>query len=106
MLKNGMTKHITLRDDLALVITTESPAPCSITGVRDSIQRKQFDNREQAIKSVKRSVKIAWGKGWKDKRQQMPEPECIKLERTHHERQSECFNVRFIQHPCLCGFSL
>jgi hypothetical protein len=67
MLKNGMTKHITLRDDLALVITTESPAPCSITGVRDSIQRKQFDNREQAIKSVKRSVKIAWGKGWKDK---------------------------------------
>lgn len=53
--------------DFVIVIITETDAPNTVKGVKESIVRKKFTDKDKAIKSFKKSVAMAKKKGWKEK---------------------------------------
>ena len=58
------SKEIQLFDDCQIVVTTQNPNPCAVSGVRHNIKRRKFDSYEAAEITFNKMYEISLIKGW------------------------------------------
>lgn len=71
--KQGKTKEFSIhsiQNKIQVIVSSETPNPTAVSGVRNSISRKNFDTEEEAIKFYDKSIQTHLKKGW-EKRDKM-----------------------------------